>query len=298
MTAIWLMSVMLVSIAFSAVSAVAEERPKVVATFSILGDMTHQIGGDLIDLTVLVVPGADAHLFDPRPSDVRQVAGADLLIANGLGFEEFIPGLVSSASFDGTVIEVSAGIAPLLFADDDGTSVPDPHAWHDPANARKYAGNIASALIAADPENAAIYETNVARYLAEIDAVDLQIQGLLGEIPPNSRKILTSHDAFGYLGTAYDLDLQSVVGFSTGDDPSAGDIATLISEIRAGGARVLFVETNNNPGLLEQISSETGAHIGGELYSDSLSDPGGPAATYLDLMRHNAATIATGLLGG
>ena len=299
-------------------SARAEDKPAIVVTFSILADMVREVGGDHVDMTVLVGADGDTHQFDPLPSHARAMDNADILIANGLGFEEFLPSLIESTGFAGTIIVASDGITPRVMtgghaghADDlngvtedegdaDGheENGVDPHAWHDLANARIYVANIAAGLSSADPTNAAAYQANALRYTADIDALDAEIRAAFAAIPDDQRLIITSHDSFGYFGAAYGLTFEGVIGVSTGDDPSAGDIAALIEEINEEGVRALFIENLTNAALIEQIARETGAIVGGEIYSDALSQADGPAPTFLDMMRHNATTIAGALAGG
>jgi zinc/manganese transport system substrate-binding protein len=214
--------------------------------------------------------------------------------------------LEQAAGFKGVESVASAGIAPLSMAeadeaghddhdhghDEDGV---DPHAWQNVANAQAYVRNIAAALERADPEGAAVYRANADAYLAELEALDAEIRAAMTAIPAPQRVLATSHDSFGYFAAAYGVTVLAPQGMSTESEASAADVAGLIRQIRADGVRAVFVENITNPRLLEQVSRETGAAIGGVLFSDALSPPGGPAATYVDMMRHNAGTIASAL---
>ena len=291
-------NICLVAICCAAAPAWADGRPKVVATFTILADMTQRIGGTLIDLHTLVGPSGDAHVFDPRPSDARALGDADLVISNGLGFESFLPGLVASTGYAGNIITATAGIAARPFDSGDKVSNGDPHAWHDLTNAAIYIANIANGLAQLDAGNADTYRANAQAYLAEISRLDSEIKARFAIVPENRRLIVTSHDAFGYFGRAYGLTFLGAGGVSTAIEPSAGKIAELIDTMRAAGVRALFVETLVNPDLVAQIARETDVNIGGALFADTLSDVRGPAPTYLEMMRYNAATIASALIGG
>lgn len=285
----------LTAIAIQSNSAVAQERLRVVATFSILGDMTRTIGGDHIDLVTLIGPGGDVHVFDPRPSDARAFGAADLVIANGLGFERFLGGLIASTGYGGPVIIAAAGTPPRGF--DKGVGV-DPHAWHDLDNARRYIDNIAAGLAAADPAHDEVYKSNAVAYIAELDNLEAELKHLFSSIPADRRLIVTSHDSFGYFGTAFGVRFLGAGGISAAIEPSAGEIAELVDLIRSSGVRAIFIEASVNAALIDEIARETGVAIGGTLYADTLSQPDGPAPTFIAMMRHNARTIAGALAGG
>ena len=280
----------------------AEGRVPVVASFSILGDLTQRIGGERIALTTLVGPDGDAHVYEPGPSDAKAVSTARVLVVNGLGFEGWMDRLKQASGFRGVEVVASTGIEPRALAeadtqpdhDHDHGGI-DPHAWQDVANAEAYVRNIAAALELADPEGAAVYRANAAAYLVELQALDEEIRAALAAIPVAQRMLVTSHDAFGYFAAAYGVRMLAPQGLSTESEASAADVAALIRQVRAQGARAVFVENVTNTRLLEQISRETGAAIGGVLYSDALSPAGGAAATYIAMMRHNAESIAMAL---
>lgn len=285
----------------------AADKLKVVTTFTILGDMARNVGGEHIALTTLVGPNGDAHVYQPTPADARALAQADLVIVNGLGFEGWIDRLVKASGYKGPLVVASDGISALKAEEDHdhGHSEThaekskdqhhgeiDPHAWQDLANGRLYVANIARALAAADPAHADDYRPRAEAYDGELVALDRDIRSRLDAIPADRRKVITSHDAFRYFGRAYGIDFHASVGLSTESEPSAGDVAALIRQMRDQGIRALFVENITDPRLVQQLAREAGAVIGGTLYSDSLSSPTGPAPTYFDMFRHNASEIA------
>jgi len=285
----------------------AADKLKVVTTFTILGDMVRNVGGEHIALTTLVGPDGDAHVYEPTPADARALAQAGLVIVNGLGFEGWIDRLVKASGYKGRVAVASDGIAPLKAQDDHGHSHSkthaekgkdhhhgelDPHAWQDLANGRLYVANIARVLAAADPAHADDYRGRAEAYDRELVALDRDIRRRLDAIPADRRRIVTSHDAFRYFGRAYGVRFRSPVGLSTESEPSAKQIAALIRQLKKEKTRVLFVENITDPRLVQQLAREAGAVIGGTLFSDSLSGPTGPAPTYLDMFRHNVSEIA------
>ena len=267
----------------------AEDKLKVVTSFSILADITQQIAGDKLELRNLVGADADAHIYQPSAEDAKAVFAADLIIANGLGFEPWLARLIASSEAPGTRIAASAGVLPLML-DEDGEKVPDPHAWHNLANAEIYVQNIAKALSQADPKNAAHYNAGRDAYLAQIRSLLVEARAGLGQLPPTQRNIVTSHDAFAYLGQAYGLNFIAPQGLSTEDEPSAAEVAALIRQIRGEGIKAVFVENIRDPRLIQQIANEAGAKVGGTLYSDALANAG-PASTYLGMFKHNLDTL-------
>ena len=300
----------------------------VVATFSILGDMVERIGGDRVAVTTLVGANGDAHVYHPTPADARAVSQAKILVFNGLAFEGWLDRLVEASGFGGVRVVATDGIRPIRLEDDDDHhddhaekddhdhakkddhdhaakddhadghhhGAFDPHAWQNPANAVIYVDNIAAALAKADPANASTYYGNRAAYVAEIEALDADIRKTVAGLAEDRRTIVTAHDAFGYFAETYGLRFVAPSGISTESEPSAADVAALIRQIRDEGIKAAFVESITDQRLLEQIVDETGASIGGTLYSDALSGPGGPASTYLDMMRHNVGMLAEALL--
>lgn len=282
-------------IAVSGSGTVGADAPiDVVASFSILGDMVRQVGGDRVRVTTLVGPDSDAHVYRPTPADARAVAEARLLVVNGLGFEGWIDRLTEASGYKGRLVKATAGVEPRRVADP-GRGEIDPHAWQSLANARIYVRNIAGGLSAIDPAGSEIYRSNTARYVEKIDAVEAQVREAIGSLPVDRRKVVTSHDAFGYLSAAYGIEFHAPVGFSTEAEASAGDVARLIRQINREKIPAVFVENISDRRLLDQIVRETGAKIGGTLYSDALSKADGPASTHLDMMLHNVLTLFAAL---
>ncbi|NJO34758.1 MAG: metal ABC transporter substrate-binding protein [Rhodospirillales bacterium] len=299
----------LVSVAMASQSWAAE-KIKIVASFTILGDMAANVGGEYVTITTLVGPDGDAHVYEPNSADARALTEADLVLVNGLGFEGWIDRLIKASGYKGPVVVASDGISPLTAEEehdhdhaagaseagekstDHDHGVFDPHAWQDLANGRVYAANIARALAAADPAHAQAYRLRAEAYDRELAALDQDIRSRLNAVPIDRRKVITSHDAFQYFGRAYGIEFHAPVGLSTESEPSADEVAALVRQMKEEGIRALFVENITDPRLMRQLAREAGAVIGGTLYSDSLSGPQGPAATYLDMFRHNADEIA------
>ena len=282
----------------------AEEPIPVVATFSILGDIVERIGGEHIALTTLVGPDGDAHVYQPTPKAARSVAESDVLFLNGLDFEGWLERLAEAASFDGAMVVATNGVVPIAFDDHDDHDDEkhddhaghdhgafDPHAWQSLENAVIYANNIAAGLAQADPENAGDYYANRAAFVAEVETLSADIEAMMKSLPADKRTVVTPHDAFGYFAATYDLSFVAPQGLSTESEVSAGDVAALITQIREESISAVFIESITDNRMMEQIANETGATIGGTLYSDALSAKSGPASTYLDMMRHNATTL-------
>ncbi|MGE0564881.1 MAG: metal ABC transporter substrate-binding protein [Pseudolabrys sp.] len=274
-----------------------DDKLKVVATFSILGDLVREVGGDRISLTTLVGANGDAHVYSPTPADARTVGQAKLVFVNGLGLEGWLPRLAGAGKR--TTVVVSKGVRPLKEegAHGHGHADTDPHAWQSVANVKIYVGNIRDALAKADPAGKSTYDANATGYLAKLDALEREITDAVAKIPADRRKIITTHDAFGYFAKAYGIRFISPAGVSTEAEVSARDVAKIISQIRREKIPAVFLENVSDPRLIQQIARETGARIGGTLYSDALSDKDGPAATYLDMMRNNIRQFATALTG-
>jgi len=293
----------------------AAEPLKAVASFSILGDLVKQVGGDRVSVTTLVGPDGDAHVFSPSPADAKTVAGAQAIFENGLGFEGWIDRLVRSSGAKGTVVIASKGVEPIRMEEEEEGHAhgkhekghdhdekaghdhgeTDPHAWQSVANAKVYVANIRDGLITADPEGKAAYEANAASYMTELDKLDGEIKAAIGAIRDQSRKIITSHDAFGYFGKAYGLEILAPQGVSTDSEASAKDVARLIKQIKKAKVPAVFVENVTDKRLISRIAKESGAKVGGTLYSDALSPADGPAATYLDMMRSNLRELTAAL---
>ncbi len=286
-----------------------EKTLKVVTSFTILADMVHQVGETRVAVRSLAGPNQDLHGFEPRPSDLQAVAQADVMVVNGLGLEGWAERIAKAAGFKGTAIIASKGVAALKAGHKPGAGhshaghnhgAPghgafDPHAWQDIANARLYVENIRAGLATADPARAASYTAAAARYTAELTALDAEIRALLAPIPRARRRAVTSHDAFAYFADAYGIDMLAIAGTWRDSEPSARDLAALTGQVKRQNIRALFLESASNPAALNALASETGLKIGGQLYPDALTPPGGPADGYLRMMRHNATVIAEAL---
>jgi zinc/manganese transport system substrate-binding protein len=268
----------------------AQDRLNIVASFSILGDFAENVGGERVSVTTLVGPDGDVHVYAPAPADAKKILDARLVIINGLGLEGWLPRLVQSAGSKATVVTASQGVAPRKLGSD-----ADPHAWQSVANAKIYVANIRDALVAADPAGAAIYRANAERYLAKLDALDREVRDAIAQIPEARRKVISTHDAFGYFAAAYGIEFIAPQGVSTESEVSARDIAGIITRIRAGRIPAVFLENISDPRLIRRISAETGARIGGTLYSDSLTGEKGDAPTYIDMVRHNIRALTSAL---
>lgn len=276
-------------IVFSA-PARAQERLNVVASFSILGDFVRNVGGDRVSVTTLVGPDSDAHVYSPTPADAKRIADAKLVFVNGLGFEGWLPRLVKSAGGKATIVTATAGITPLKSG-----SAADPHAWQSIANAKIYVANIRDALAAADPANAETFKASASRYLADLDALDREVRAAVAQIPESRRKVISTHGAFGYFAAAYGVAFIAPVGVSTESEASARDVARIITQIRTAKIPAVFLENISDPRLIRRISAETGARVGGTLYSDSLTGEKGDSPTYIAMVRHNIKALTSAL---
>jgi zinc/manganese transport system substrate-binding protein len=303
----------------------AAEKIKAVASFSILEDMVREVGGDRVELVTLVGPDGDAHVFSPTPADAKTLAGADIFFVNGMGFEGWMERLEKSSGFKGKTVVASKGVSPTMEeaeghrhrreadhhdgdhakderehkgyakADHDAHEATDPHAWQDLANGKIYVANIRDGLIAADPQGKTVYEANAAKYLDAIAEEEIAVKAAISALPEGRRKIITSHDAFGYFSAAYGLEIIAPEGVSTDSEASAQDVAKIIRQIKAEKIPAVFLENVADHRLLDQIARETGAKIGGVLYSDALSGPDGPASSYLGMFRHNIGMLTAAL---
>ena len=294
----------------------AQQRPSVVASFSILADMTRQIGGDCITLRAIAGPDQDAHGFQPKPSDAALLANAGVVIRNGLGFEGWLDRMIRSSGFKGALVTTTDGITPRMMEahhhhhghDHGGAGrrhnhsvgprrVPDPHAWQDLGLAQHYVRNITAGLIAADPGNEAHYRRNAEAYAARLAALDQWVRAEIAKVPAARRKIVTSHDAFGYFGEAYGVRFLAPQGVSTEAEPSAAEVGRLIRQIKAENITALFMENMSNPATLQRIAQETGLRVRGRLYADALSAEAGPAPTYEAMFRHNVSLMVPAMRG-
>ncbi|KMO29195.1 metal ABC transporter substrate-binding protein [Methylobacterium aquaticum] len=276
----------------------AEDPVRVVATFSILGDLVRQVGGDRVAVTTLVGPNGDAHSFVPAPADAQAVAAARLVVVNGLGFEGWIDRLIKAAGTKAAIVVASKGIAPIDEEDGHGHGhAVDPHAWQNVANTRTYIANIRDGLMRVDPAGTAAYQANATAYLTKLDALDAEVRTALAGIPEARRRIVTTHDAFGYFARAYGMRFLAPQGVSSQSEATARDVAAIVRQVRRDKIPAVFLENVSDPRLMEQIARESGAKAGGRVFSDALSEPNGPAPTYLDMMRHNVKEFVAALHG-
>lgn len=292
--------------------ALAQDKIKATASFSILGDMVGRVGGDRVEVTTLVGPNGDGHVYEPTPADAKSVAAASIVFVNGLGFEGWLERLTKSAAYKGPVVTVSKGVKSREMEEeeehghDHGKKKEhghhhhegkDPHAWQSLKNGLLYVKNIADGLCKADATGCDVYRKNAADYSAEIEALDKQVREDIGKLAKAKRKVITSHDAFGYFGDAYGVTFVAPVGVSTESEASAADVAKLIRQIKKEKITALFVENISDPRLIEQIGRETGIKPGGALYSDALSEKDGPASTYIAMFKHNIGLLTQAMAG-
>jgi zinc/manganese transport system substrate-binding protein len=276
--------------------ALGQDRMNVVATFSILGDLVKNVGGDRVEVSTLVGPNGDVHVYLPTPGDARKLAAAKVVFVNGLGLEGWLTRLISASGTKASIVIASEGIKPRKMKDEhDSGDVSGPHAWQSVANAKIYVANIRDGLIALDPAGKASYDANATAYLGKLDELEKQVEAAIAKIPADRRKIITTHDAFGYFSDAYGMTFIAPEGVSTDAEPSAKELAKIITQIKMQKIPAVFMEKITDPRLMEEIAHETGATIGGTLYSDALSPPDGPAGTYIDMMRHNVSEFSKAL---
>ncbi|NTZ93032.1 zinc ABC transporter substrate-binding protein AztC [Agrobacterium tumefaciens] len=300
---------------------------KVVASFSIIADFAKNVGGDRVEITTLVGPDGDAHVYEPRPADAVAVSKANVVLVNGLEFEGFLKRLIDTSGTKAPVVELTKGVEPLKLSEEPaGHAHPeaeeeeghdhkaeeaghdhdheghhhhgefDPHAWQSIKNAEIYVRNIAGAFCEVDKAGCATYTANSDAYIAKLAALNEKVKTEIAAIPPEKRVIITSHDAFGYFEHAYGLDFLAPEGISTESEASAADVAKLVDQVKHDKASAIFVENITDKRLIDQIASETGLKVGGTLYSDALSTADGPAATYIDMVNHNIQTIKAAVL--
>jgi zinc/manganese transport system substrate-binding protein len=268
----------------------AQGRLEVVASFSIIGDFVKNVGGDRVDVTTLVGPNGDVHVYTPAPSDAKKIADARLVIVNGLGLEGWLPRLLQSSGSKAPTTIATKGIAPLRQGSD-----ADPHAWQSVANAKIYVANITDALAAADPADAEAFRSHAQTYLAELDALDREVRAAVAQIPPEHRKVISTHDAFGYFAASYGIEFIAPSGVSTETEPSARDVAGIVRQIKSAKIPAVFLENFGDPRLVSRIAAETGAKVGGTLFSDALTDEKGGCPTYIEMVRHNIKALTSAL---
>ena len=299
---VW-MGPVLAACMFASGPAPAQEKPVAIATFSILADLTQRVAGDHAQVLTLVGPNGDTHVFEPGPKESAELARADLLVANGLGFEPWLERLEDASGFKGKVVVASDGVTPLAAEaepegeehEEEGHQGVDPHAFQDLANAQIYVANLAKGLAEVAPDHAADFKANADKLIAEIAALDQQLKVDFAAIPQERRRILTSHDAFHYFGSAYGIAFVSVQGLSTEAEPTAADLVNVVRQARDGHLSAIFLENMSDPRLAETVAQESGVRVGGELYADALSEAEGPAPDYLSLVRYNARQLLSGM---
>lgn len=287
-----------------------DETVPVVATYSILGDLVENVGGEKVELTTLVGPNGDAHTFEPAPSDNAKLAGAEVVFENGLGFETWLDDLYGSSGSQAERVVVTEDVEPLSIieeehgreehadeahADEHGEF--DPHVWHDVGNAIIMVRSVRDALSEADPANAGTYERNAARYVAELKRLDAYVHHEVDSIPEENRTLFTSHDTFGYFAEHYGFGVDTALASASTEagDPSAGETAGLVGEIEASGVPAIFADNVSNPTVMENIANEAGVELAPTLYTDALGEPGSEGDAYVGMMRYNASTIAGAL---
>jgi zinc/manganese transport system substrate-binding protein len=297
----------LLSVGLTLGAASADAAPlKVVASFTVLGDLARQVGGDDVTVTTLVGADGDAHVFQPTPNDAKALKEADVIIINGLGFEGWMSRLIESSGTKAPVVTASQGIAKTLSMaeeEEEGHNghhhhhhgSTDPHAWQSLTNGRVYVKNIAAALQKADPANSKDYTDRSAKLDAELAALDAWVKKEIATVPEAKRRVITTHDAFGYFADAYQVMFLAPTGFSTDDEPSAKEMKQLVQQIKSGKTRALFFETMSNPNVIQQLATEAGAVVGPALYADALSGDAGNAPTYQAMFQYNVTEMVKGM---
>lgn len=273
----------------------AAEKIPVTASFSILGDLVRVVGGERVAVTTLVGPDEDAHVFEPRPADAKKILSSKLVVLNGRGFEPWADKLVQSSGYKGDKVVASTRVKGRTMPGDHGHVEADPHAWQNPLNVVIYVRNIADGLSKVDPAGASAYQLNAEAYVKELEALDAWSKEQFSGIPVSKRRVITSHDAFGYFAAQYQIRFMAPQGVNTETEPSAKQVAQLIKQIQREKIRAIFVENMSNPKLIAQLSKDAGATVGANLYADALSTPDKPGATYLQMMRHNVTQLVAGM---
>jgi zinc/manganese transport system substrate-binding protein len=275
--------------------SMAQTKLPVVATMSILADFVKNVGGDRVEVSTLVGSNGDAHVYTPTPADAKKVAAAKVVVVNGLGLEGWMTRLIKASGTKAATVTATEGVKSRKM-EEEGRQITDPHAWQDVANAKIYVADIRDGLTAAGPAGKAAYEANAASYLAKLDDLEKEVKAVIGRIPAARRRIITTHDAFGYFGAAYGMEFISPEGVSTETEASAKDVAKIITQIKKQKIPAVFLENISDPRMMQQIAKESGAKIGGSLFSDALSDAKGPAPTYIDMMHNNIKQFDAALM--
>jgi len=266
--------------------AAAARTLQAVASFTVLADVVRTVGGDHVVVKSLVGPNGDPHVYEPTPDDAKSLKAADVVFVSGEGLEGWMVRLIKASGYKGTINVASDGIKTHKM-EDDGKIVTDPHVWNDPSNGIVWVQNVERVLAAADPEDAADFKANGDRLIGELTALDTYARTAIDAIPEPKRKVMTTHDAFGYFGRAYGVHFLAPQGISTEAEASAADVGKVIKQIRKEGVKVYFLENSNDKRMVQQIAKETGAELGGTLYVEALSEPDGPAATYVKMLKYN-----------
>jgi zinc/manganese transport system substrate-binding protein len=304
--------------------AAQEAKLPVVATFSILGDFVERVGGERVAVKTLVGPNGDAHVYEPTPADAKALAAAKVVFVNGIGFEGWMARLAKASGTKAPIVTATTGITPREMADDDHDEAPakgakkghdhdhdkkakghaghdhgglDPHAWQSVANVKTYVANVRDGLVAADPAGKSVYEANAAKYLGELEALEAEVKAKVAAVPAERRRVITGHDAFGYFAAAYGIAFVAPQGISTESEVTAKAVAKLIRQIKAEKITAVFVENMTDRRLIDRVAKETGVTPGGELFADALSPKGGPAPTYVDMVRHNVTLLTRAMIG-
>ncbi|HOB63136.1 MAG TPA: metal ABC transporter substrate-binding protein [Candidatus Competibacteraceae bacterium] len=298
---------LILSLVLCASTAWAEPL-RVVASFSIMGDMVKNVGGEDVVVTTLVGPDGDAHVYEPTPTDAKAVSNAQLLVVNGLHFEGWMDRLVQSAGYRGEIVVVSQGVTPRQMKEEHEDAAHgeqhhdphhhgtiDPHAWQDLANGVIYVDNLIAALVKVDPDHAEAYRRRGAAYRAQLQDTDRWVRAQIATVPAAQRRVITSHDAFGYFSAAYGVEFLAPVGWNTENEPSAKDVARLIRQIKQEKTRALFVENMSDPRLIKRIAREAGGVVGGTLYSDALAPAGQTGDSYIGMFRHNVPALTAAM---
>ena len=280
--------------------AFAADKLPVTASFSILGDLVRVVGGDRVAVTTLVGPNEDAHVFEAKPSDAKTLLASKLVVLNGLGFEPWAGKLLKSSGYKGDSVIAAKGVKARHMEEEKGHAghaheETDPHAWQNPNNVALYVRNIAAGLAKVDAAGAATYQANAEAYVKELQALDSWAKAQIATIAADKRKVITSHDAFGYFAAQYGVKFLAPQGVNTETEPSAKQVAQLIKQIQREKIRAVFVENMSSPKLIAQLSKDAGATLGASLYADALSSPDQPGATYLQMVRHNVAQLVAGM---
>jgi zinc/manganese transport system substrate-binding protein/manganese/iron transport system substrate-binding protein len=276
--------------------APAGEPLRVVTTTTLLADLVRQIGGGRVDVESLLTAGADPHDFEPEPKQIVAVEEADLVVVHGLGLDHWAEELIETAGTDAPVLTATAGVQTIA-STEDGFGEGDPHVWHDPRNMQIMTANVASALARIDPDPASGYAARADAYRAQLEALDGWIAERIATIPPERRRVVTSHASLGYYLQRYGLAFVGAVipSLDTRAEPSARDLAALIERIEAEDVPAIFAEVSIDPQLEEEIAAQANVAIVTNLYADSLGEPGSGADTYIGMMVHNTNLIVAAL---